>query len=289
MIINAIAIANGGSGGTTRPPVLEELNVTDNGTFTPSTGVDGFNPVNVDVQPNLQTKSVEITSNGQSTVVADSEYYGLKTVNLNVEVQLPKIKVQGNIGDFFKKIIPDENKYLDVRMFDVSEVTGLEGAFSETNDKYNYIDTRGWNTANATTVGGAFAYCYGISELDLSHWKVNKSWNTGMLFHDCHSLVSVNISGWNLENTTNVLQTFSNCPKLTDLNMNGAILPKINLSGWGLDTSKALTVDSLVSVLNALPQLNDGESYTCPLGADNLAKLTDEQKAIATNKGWTLN
>ena len=87
MIINAIAIANGGSGGTTRPPVLEELNVTDNGTFTPSTGVDGFNPVNVDVQPNLQTKSVEITANGQSTIVADSEYYGLESVGLNVNVQ----------------------------------------------------------------------------------------------------------------------------------------------------------------------------------------------------------
>ena len=288
MIINAIAIANGGSGGgSSKPPVLEELNATSNGTYTPSDGVDGFSPVNVNVQPPLQTKAIEITANGQSTIEADSEYYGLKTVNLNVDVQIPKIRVQGNIGDFFKKIIPDENKYLDVRMFDVSEVTGLEGAFSETNDKYNYIDTRGWNTANATTVGGAFAYCYGISELDLSHWKVNKSWNTGMLFYDCRSLVSVNISGWNLEKTTNVLQMFSNSSKLTILNMNGAILPKINLSGWGLNYCP-LTVESLVSVLNALPQLDNGNSYTCPLGSTNLNKLSDEQKAIAINKGWVL-
>ena len=89
MIINAIAIANGGSGGTTRPPVLEELNVTDNGTYTPSTGVDGFNPVNVDVQPNLQTKSVEITANGQSSVVADSSFDGLDSVNLDINVPIP--------------------------------------------------------------------------------------------------------------------------------------------------------------------------------------------------------
>lgn len=86
MIINAIAIANGG---TTRPPVLEQLNATENGTFTPSTGVDGFNPVNVDVQPNLQTKSVEITSNGQSTVVADSSFDGIESLDINVNVPIP--------------------------------------------------------------------------------------------------------------------------------------------------------------------------------------------------------
>ena len=78
MIINAIAIANGGSG--SKPPVLEELNVTDNGTYSPSDGVDGFNPVNVNVQPPLQTKAIEITANGQSTIVADSGFYGLESV-----------------------------------------------------------------------------------------------------------------------------------------------------------------------------------------------------------------
>ena len=82
---------------------------------------------------------------------------------------------------------------------------------------------------------------------------------------------------------------FNGCKVLTDLNMNGAILPKIDLTNWGLDTCTALTVDSLVSVINALPQLDSGTSYTCTIGSTNLAKLTDEQKAIATNKGWTLN
>ena len=91
MIINAIAIANGG---TTRPPVLEPLNATENGTFTPSTGVDGFNPVNVNVQPPLQSKSVEITANGQSTVVADSNYYGLDSVNLDINVPIPTFQTE---------------------------------------------------------------------------------------------------------------------------------------------------------------------------------------------------
>ena len=48
-----------------------------------------------------------------------------------------------------------------------------------------------------------------------------------------------------------------------------------------------LTVDSLVNILNALP--NASASRVCNLGSTNLAKLTPEQIAIATNKGWTLN
>lgn len=47
-----------------------------------------------------------------------------------------------------------------------------------------------------------------------------------------------------------------------------------------------LTVDSLLSLLNALA---DGVTdKTCKIGTTNLAKLTEEQKAIATDKGWTL-
>jgi hypothetical protein len=47
-----------------------------------------------------------------------------------------------------------------------------------------------------------------------------------------------------------------------------------------------LTHDSLMSIIN---HLKDGVSgLTLTLGATNLAKLTDAEKAIATQKGWTL-
>ena len=47
-----------------------------------------------------------------------------------------------------------------------------------------------------------------------------------------------------------------------------------------------MTADSLLEVLNNLATVTS--TMTCTLGADNLAKLTEEDKAIATNKGWTL-
>ena len=125
MIINAIAIANGGSGGgSSKPPVLEELNTTSNGTYTPNTGVDGFNPVNVNVpiptftteelnvtangtytpstdgyskvevnvptpEPNLQTKSIEVVENGTQTISADNGYDGLSNVEVSTNVPIP--------------------------------------------------------------------------------------------------------------------------------------------------------------------------------------------------------
>ena len=63
-----------------------------------------------------------------------------------------------------------------------------------------------------------------------------------------------------------------------------------NLSGSGLDLSGAplLTVESLMNVINNLKDLTGGMAQTLTLGATNLAKLTDEQKAVATNKNWVL-
>lgn len=47
-----------------------------------------------------------------------------------------------------------------------------------------------------------------------------------------------------------------------------------------------LTVESLVFLLNALSDTGNGK--TCNIGAKNLTKLNAIQKAIATDKGWTL-
>lgn len=51
-----------------------------------------------------------------------------------------------------------------------------------------------------------------------------------------------------------------------------------------------LTHNSLLSILNALNDYNDGSypSKFLYLGTTNLGKLTDAEKAIATEKGWNL-
>lgn len=49
-----------------------------------------------------------------------------------------------------------------------------------------------------------------------------------------------------------------------------------------------LKYESILKLLNNLKDLSGDTAKTLTLGATNLAKLTDEEKAIATNKNWTL-
>lgn len=60
--------------------VIESKSITQNGTYTAPTDVDGYSPVVVAVQPSLQSKTA--TQNG--TVTPDSGYDGLSSVVVNV-------------------------------------------------------------------------------------------------------------------------------------------------------------------------------------------------------------
>ena len=77
---------------------------------------------------------------------------------------------------------------------------------------------------------------------------------------------------------------FANCAKLSRLVMNG-------LTWGGLYLiDKPFTRESLIEFFESLGQadLSTRTNQTITLGSKLLAKLTDEDKKIATDKGWTL-
>lgn len=74
------ATANVNVTGGGDPIVIQELNVNANGTYNAPSDVDGFNPIIVNVQPNLQ--SIDITENG--TYQPTSPYQGFSEVVVNV-------------------------------------------------------------------------------------------------------------------------------------------------------------------------------------------------------------
>ena len=53
-----------------------------------------------------------------------------------------------------------------------------------------------------------------------------------------------------------------------------------------ISSSTKFTESALVEILNNLATVTSTKKLT--MGSTNLAKLTDAEKAIATNKGWTL-
>lgn len=87
------------------------------------------------------------------------------------------------------------------------------------------------------------------------------------------------------DGTNTFTNPFVSCDSLTNLTIEG----KIGQNGFSVQWSNNLTHDSLMSIINALQDKNSvGGTWTVTLGTKNLAKLTDAEKAIATERGWTL-
>ena len=81
---------------------------------------------------------------------------------------------------------------------------------------------------------------------------------------------------------TSYLRWFRDCPALENLTLEGIVYTNFSVAD-----SPLLTHASLMNIINCL-EMKNGETFTCTLGTENLAKLTDAEKAIATEKGWTL-
>ena len=64
------------------------------------------------------------------------------------------------------------------------------------------------------------------------------------------------------------------------------IYPFTNINSYCDLSSIVLSQEVLLRFINNLVEVTT--SPTLKLGATNLAKLTEEQIAIATNKGWTV-
>ena len=99
-------------------------------------------------------------------------------------------------------------------------------------------------------------------------------------FNNCYNLQET--PNWDLSNVTTTTNAFKYCYSLVKFNMYGM---KVSFS---LSDSTLLSESELVKIFNNLADLTNSSSQTLTLGTTLLAKLTDEEKAIATNKNWTL-
>ena len=370
-----------------KEPVLETLNVRDNGTYRPNTGVDGFDIVEVNVQEKtFNTKSITktYTANGQYNIATPDGYDGISDVSVNVNVpekttfnfnQLDNVTFHTDgatldltgldtstftsmrnmfyycekittldvshfdtsnvtnmsgmfhvcdmlsaldVSNFNTAKVTDMSnmftntglKALDLTTFDTSNVNNMERMFYNSN-RLESLNVSNFNTAKVTDMSGMFhgikpteldlssfdtsqvtdmsemfGWCTNIVSLDLSHFNVSNVTDMRNMFGWCLNLKSLNISNWNMSKVTNVYQMFDATSLIETIVCDGLQLPDINMSYISLNSCPKLTVDSIVGLLNALPQST--HNYSFQIGQTNLNKLSDEQKAIATNKNWRL-
>lgn len=137
------------------------------------------------------------------------------------------------------------------------------------------------------TGDSVFTHCTSLQEVQLA--PITKKIGQ-QIFYNCTALKTVYLPSTITEDTNSCLTStsssnyaFYGCTALEDIQLG----QDWNMS-LRLNVSNNLTVDSMVAMFNSLKDLTGETAKTLTLGSTNLAKLTDEQKAIATNKNWTL-
>ncbi len=229
----------------------------------PDKGYTGLSKVTVNkipdeyVIPILGTK--KITSNG---------IYKAKNDNFDGYAEIEVVTDGVDINDYFNNTLTSKGNYVSSWEEIVKKIPPITIIGNDA--RYIFYGCRidGFtqiNTSNVTNMDSMFdtARCKNIPELDAS--KV-----------------------------TNITSVVQNCTKLENfgglLNL-GKAFPDASISekyALGLQNSPNLTHDSLMNVINKLYDISNKGTQIINLGDANKAKLTTEEIAIATNKGWTV-
>ena len=132
------------------------------------------------------------------------------------------------------------------------------------------------DTENVINMQNTFSLCNNLTTIPT--FNTSKVKNMSRIFNSCSNLTT--IPALDVSNVNYLENAFINCSKLKSILMTGI---KVSFDiHWSTSFERA----DLLIILNNLATVTS--TQTLKMGTTNLAKLTDEDKAIATNKGWTL-
>ncbi len=124
-------------------------------------------------------------------------------------------------------------------------------------------------------------YCFMYSGIVTANLPSRLASIGNAAFYNCGALKTLSIPSTLTYITTSA---FGYCSSLEFVTLaNG-----FNCNNLNLSASTLYSAATIVSWLNALADRTGLSAYTLTIGATNLAKLTAEQIAIATNKNWNL-
>lgn len=125
-----------------------------------------------------------------------------------------------------------------------------------------------------------------IKEVEFTK-PTNKVTTFANCFSNCQNLKS--IKGLDFSGVTlayGITNAIANCPELVDCVITGTI--KILSNNFRISASPKLSRESVLSFANAILDNKNGTTRTLYFGAENLAKLTDDEKAALIAKNYVL-
>ena len=133
-----------------------------------------------------------------------------------------------------------------------------------------------FDTSKVVDMGNMLGLCVKLTTIPLL--DTSKAISLRSMFYGCSALTTV--PALDVSNVTDMGDIFLSCPSLKSILMTGM---KVS---FDISASTQFEESDLVTILNNLATVTTTKTLT--MGATNLAKLTDEEKKIATDKGWTL-
>lgn len=293
----------------------------------PSVGKDALSKVVINTKIPIkeeQSKNVEIKENGTISVLPDE---GKVLNEVSITTNVPQDNTLKNLLDATKScyylfndyngtsvddlIQPNDtenvtnmismfrecNKLTSIPQLSTGNVTNMYGMFNNcgkliTIPQLNTSKVDNMNnmfygcsslesiplldTGNVTSMYGMFNNCFALASVP--QFNTSKVTNMGGMFTWCQKLTV--IPQWDVSKVTNMSNMFFYCTALKSILMTGM---KVS---FDISASTKFTREALVEILNNLATVTT--TQTLKMGATNLARLTDEDKLIATNKGWTL-
>lgn len=291
----------GGKSATLTETTAEILLTETQKIIVPPEGTDGFNKVTITHAPVEESVSATITENGTHTITP-SEGFGAM-FGVSVDVNVPSV-TDDKIQYFNRKPTADDaglkeigwtdddvnyfkyNNYVypweadNYKVSDANKQIVINSASDissyKNNPDFQYCPK--FDTSVKTSMSDMFSGCKALTSIP--QLDTSKVTNMGNMFYECPSLTSV--PQLDTSKVTDMGGMFRNCSSLTTLSGFTGLKVDLNLSD-----SPNLAHDSLLNGINKATDVTSSPK-TLTLGTTNLTKLTDKEKAVATNKGWIL-
>lgn len=158
-----------------------------------------------------------------------------------------------------------------------------------------YLDLRKWNVSNVKDIDGFFSW--GNGKLNMENWDTRKVENFYRFLYAAH-VTWVNMVGFSAKSAISLDYALSNSRFNTIvgdytiddvINNNLKVFDdaKVSINITRVSTTN-LNRASLRALINGLADLTGQTTQTLTIGETNVAKLTEEDIAIATAKNWTI-